>query len=49
MGTYGLQEVIRRWKQEDLTVQQAIGQILLLLKIFEQRLQELERKSARPK
>lgn len=49
MGTYGLQEIIRRWKQEDLTVQQTIGQILLLLKTIEQRLEELERKQARGK
>jgi hypothetical protein len=33
MGTYGLQEVIRRWGRGQLTPEQAIGQILLLLAV----------------
>ena len=36
MGTYGLDEVIRRWEQAALTVEQAIGQILLLLQATEE-------------
>jgi hypothetical protein len=44
MGTYGLQEVIRRWGREQLTLEQAIGQILLLLAELDKRLQELERR-----
>jgi hypothetical protein len=44
MGTYGLQEVIRRWGRGQLTPEQAIGQILLLLAELDKRLQELERR-----
>jgi hypothetical protein len=49
MGTYGLDEVIRRWEQAALTVEQAIGQILLLLQATEERLREVERKLSPPK
>jgi hypothetical protein len=42
MGTYGLHEVIRRWGREQLTPEQAIGQILLLLVELDKRLQKLE-------
>lgn len=44
MSTYGLEEVLRRWERGTLTVDQAIGQILQLLQIIEERLRELERK-----
>ncbi len=43
MGTYGLQEVIRRWERGKLTTEQAIGQILLLILELEWQVQELER------
>ena len=43
MGTYGLQELIRRWGRSQLTPEQAIGQILLLLAELDKRLQKLER------
>ncbi len=46
MGTYELEEIIRRWQQGRLTTEQAVGQILLLLRGFEARLRELERRSA---
>ncbi|UCC64391.1 MAG: hypothetical protein JSV36_04850 [Anaerolineae bacterium] len=49
MGTYGLDEVIRRWEQAALTVEQAIGQILLLLQAFEERLREVEGRPSAPK
>ena len=49
MGTYGLQEVIRRWGREQLTPEQAIGQILLLLAELDKRLQKLERRESPPK
>jgi len=48
MSTYGLDEVIRRWGRSTLTVEQAIGQILLLLQAIEERLRELERKILAP-
>ncbi len=45
MGTYGLQEIIRRWERGRLTTEQAIGQILLPLLALERRIQELEQYS----
>ncbi len=42
MSTYGLEEVIRKWEVDKLTVEQAIGQILLLIRERDERLQELE-------
>ncbi len=42
MSTYGLDEVIHRWDVGKLTVEQAIGQILLLIRERDERLQELE-------
>jgi hypothetical protein len=44
MGTYGLEGVMVRWKAGKLTDEQAIGQMLQLLEIMEQRLNELERR-----
>jgi hypothetical protein len=49
MGTYGLDEVIRRWERAALTVEQAIGQILLLLLGIEERLREIECKLSTPR
>lgn len=42
MGTYGLEGVIRAWEREQLTTEQAIGQILLLLQDLEGRIRRLE-------
>lgn len=44
MGTYGLEEVISRWRRERLTTEQTVGQILLLLRDFEERLRALEKR-----
>jgi hypothetical protein len=44
MGTYGLKGVIRGWDLGELTSEQAIGQILLLLTDFHERLTYLEQK-----
>ena len=44
MSTYGLEEVIHKWEVGKLTVEQAIGQILLLIRERDERLQELERR-----
>jgi len=49
MGTYGLPELVRRWGREQLTPEQAIGQILLLLAELDKRLQKLERRREPPK
>ena len=43
MGNYDLDELITRWEQEKLTTEQAIGQILLLLRWLVKRVRELER------
>lgn len=47
MGTYGLEGVIRAWELEQLTAEQTIGQILLLLRDFEERMRDLEHKYRR--
>lgn len=44
MGTYGLDGVIKAWRLDKLTSEQAVGQILLLLKEFEERLALVESK-----
>ncbi len=44
MGTYGLEDVILAWGKEDLTIEQVIGQILLLLQELEERLRSAERR-----
>jgi len=44
MGTYGLKSVIQAWEQEQLTAEQAIGQILLLLQELEEQLCIIERR-----
>ena len=40
VSSYTIDELIARWKREELTVEQAIGQILMLIKRQEQRLRE---------
>jgi len=40
VSNYTVEELIARWKREELTIEQAIGQILLLLKEQDQRLRE---------
>jgi hypothetical protein len=47
MGNYNLDEVITRWEREKLTTEQAIGQILLLMRSLSERILELERRSWR--
>ena len=43
MSHYTIDELIARWKKEQLTAEQAIGQILLLLKEMERRMKEARR------
>jgi len=40
--TYGLDGVLRLWEVGKLTTEQAIGQILLLIRQLDERVQELE-------
>ena len=40
VSNYTIEELIARWKREELTIEQVIGQILLLLKEQDRRLRE---------
>ena len=40
MSNYTIEELIARWKREEITIEQVIGQILLLLKEQDRRLRE---------
>ena len=44
MGTYSLDEIMKRWRKGELTADQAIGQILQLLQAISQRVGDLERR-----
>jgi len=41
-NVYALPDLIKRWEREELTVEQAIGQILLWLDDLGERIQRLE-------
>src|SRR5215470_2003646 len=43
---YTIEDLIARWKKDELTVEQVIGQLLLLLREHERRLRELTRGAA---
>ena len=43
MSHYNLEELIIRWEQEKVTTEQAVGQMLLVLRTLVERVQELER------
>jgi hypothetical protein len=47
MGTYGLEGVIQAWARGQLTTEQAIGQILLLLQELDERIRSAERRLER--
>ena len=42
MGTYSLETLIRKWGLSELTTEQAIGQILLILRELIKRVEALE-------
>ena len=44
MGTYSLETLIRKWGLNELTTEQAIGQILLILQKLARRVETLEGK-----
>jgi hypothetical protein len=44
MGTYSLETLIRKWGLNELTTEQAIGQILLILQKLVRRVEALEGK-----
>jgi len=43
---YTIEDLITRWKKDELTVEQVIGQVLLLLREHERRLREQARGAA---
>lgn len=45
MGTYSLDELLRRWFTHDISTEQTMGQVLQILQEIERRLKELENKS----
>ena len=45
---YTIEELIARWKKEDLSVEQVIGQLLLLVHEQQQLLRELARRPCEP-
>ena len=45
MSHYTIEELIARWKREELTAEQTIGQILQLLREHERRMRELARQA----
>ena len=43
MSTYELPELLKRWKQEQLTIEQLLGQLLQHLVALEQRVSQVEK------
>ena len=48
MSHYSIEDLIARWKKEELTIEQVIGQVLLVLREHDRRLREAGR-AAPPK
>jgi hypothetical protein len=46
MGAYSLEHIIREWGKGNLTVEQVIGQILLLIQEIQTRLAHIESRLA---
>jgi hypothetical protein len=44
MGNYNLDELITLWEREKLTTEQAVGQILLMLRALSEQIRDLERR-----
>lgn len=42
MGAYDLDTMLKKWEREELTTEQAVGQILLLLQSISQRVGRVE-------
>ncbi len=43
MSHYTIEDLIARWKKDELTLEQVIGQVLLLLREHDRRLREVAR------
>jgi len=48
MATYSLDVLLRKWGREELSLEQAVGQILLIIQRFDQRISVLEGRKPRP-
>jgi hypothetical protein len=46
VSNYTIEDLIARWKKDELTVEQVIGQVLLLLREHERRLRDVARGTA---
>ena len=44
MSVYDLNQMIKKWDREELTIEQAMGQLLLHLQAFSKRVGTLERR-----
>lgn len=44
MGSYNLDELITLWERDKLTTEQAVGQILLMLRSLSQQIRDMERR-----
>jgi len=44
MSNYNLDELINLWEREKLTTEQAVGQMLLMLRSLSEQIRELERR-----
>lgn len=44
MSVYDLNQMIKKWDREELTIEQAVGQLLLHLQAFSKRVGTLERR-----
>ena len=49
MGTYSIETLIRKWGLSELTTEQAIGQIFLILQSLARRVELLEGKGEGPR
>lgn len=47
MGTYTLEELLRRWFTHEITPEQAIGQLLQIVQDIERRVKEIEERGRR--
>ena len=48
MATYPLEVLIRKWSREELSLEQAIGQVLLIIQKLDHRIKALEHRKPQP-
>jgi hypothetical protein len=47
MSTYSIEQLLTRWKQEDMTAEQAVGHLLQHVALLCERLRTLEKREQR--